>query len=353
MNHYPMRSTLPSRPSQRGVTLIELMIALVLSTLIALAAVSALVVARQGFTTVDSVSQLRDNGRFVSDIVQRLGVQAGFKDMVYATRTLTETATTIYPAPPIFGFNNSTSSATDPLNAATARAVGTPGYGSDVLILRYQSPETFPGSGVADTSMIDCMGNTVAAIPADRDDRMASILHVRISQGEPALMCTTVNPVTGAISAAQPIIAGVESFNVLYGVDDVIAGVATPVPVPLSPASAASAPTTNFDSVPDVYLRADQLNVAGDADGTNRNWRRVKSLRIGMILRGAPGSQQQANTAATRLYPLGPARSGASAAVGSALSSVNDPGTIFIPPIDGRMRHVVSFTVHLRNDLDI
>ena len=74
------------RSRQSGLTLVELMVALVISMLISLAAVSALVVSRQGFNTLDVTSQLRDNGRFVSDLVQRLGVQTGYKDIFYATR---------------------------------------------------------------------------------------------------------------------------------------------------------------------------------------------------------------------------------------------------------------------------
>jgi type IV pilus assembly protein PilW len=50
-----------SKP-HRGLTLIELLVAMALSLLVVLAAVSALVVARQGFSSVDASSQLRDNG---------------------------------------------------------------------------------------------------------------------------------------------------------------------------------------------------------------------------------------------------------------------------------------------------
>ena len=37
-------------------------------------------------------------------------------------------------------------------------------------------------------------------------------------------------------------------------------------------------------------------------------------------------------------------------AAGSAMSSTNDAGTAFTPAFDGRLRQVVTFTVHLRND---
>jgi type IV pilus assembly protein PilW len=105
-------------------------------------------------------------------------------------------------------------------------------------------------------------------------------------------------------------------------------------------------PTT---SVADRYLRADQMTVAANPVGTNANWRRVRSLRIGMILRGPAGSSPESTTQPT-LYPLGQAPDSNGGSAGSALSSASDPGTIYSPTADRRLRQVVTFTVHLRND---
>ena len=326
--------------NQRGFTMVELLVAMVISLLIALAAIAALTVTRQGFTTVDASSQLRDNGRFISDLIQRIGVQSGFKDTVNAAYPAPP-ATSAFatdPAPNITGFNNALVSPSDPLNTSTARVTGVAGYGSDILILRYQAAETFPGSGVADGSMIDCAGTSAATPASNRYNRMASVLHVRVSTGgEPALMCTTVDS-SGTIGTAQPIISGVENFQVLYGVDGVTAGTAPPV-----------TPTAvQNDTVPESYLRADQLVVAGNAIATNANWRRVRSMRIGIVLRGPVNSAQ--DTSAQTYYPFGPAPGSSGGAQGSALSSSNDPGTVFAPTADGRLRQVVTFTVHLRNE---
>lgn len=320
--------------NQRGFTMVELLVAMVISLLIALAAISALTVTRQGFTTVDASSQLRDNGRFISDLIQRLGVQSGFKDTVNAAYPAPagNTAPAVDPDPNITGVNNALVSASDPFNASTAR---TTLDGSDILILRYQAAETFPGSGVADGAMINCMGRSTTAPPAGRYDRIGSVLHVAISQGEPTLMCTVV---AGVGFDTQPLISGVENFQVLYGVDGVTAGTAPPV-----------TPTAvQNDTVPESYLRADQLVVAGNPIATNANWRRVRSLRIGIVLRG-PVNSAQDNTAQT-YYPFGPAPSSSGGAKGSAMSSGSDTGTVFTPTADGRLRQVVTFTVHLRND---
>ena len=136
---------------------------------------------------------------------------------------------------------------------------------------------------------------------------------------------------------AQPLVQGVESFQVLYGVDNVVPN---------------TAPTGITDSVPDRYLRADQLTVSGNVPATYANWRRVRSLRIGMVLRSQPGSA--VDTASQTFYPLGTSKSSASGTIGSAFAhAANDPGTVFTPAVDRRLRQVVTFTVHLRNSQDL
>lgn len=327
-----------SRHHQIGLTLVELLVALVISLLIALAAIAALTVTRQGFNAVDASSQLRDNGRFSADLLQRLGVQSGFRDLAYAAAETVTTAvegSTTNPDPNIFGFNNAKISASDPTHASDARTASEVGFGSDVLVMRYQSVETFPGSKVADGSMIDCAGNGSTTVYPDNYIREVSVLHVALSLGEPALMCTTIKISDGTITT-QPIIQGVENFQVLYGTDGVTPG---------------AAPTATTDSVPDRYLRADELTVASDAVGTNANWRRVRSLRIGMVLRGPANSAIDKTT--TTYYPFGLAKNSATGTPGLAMSqtvaSANDPGTVFTPALDGRLRQTITFTVHLRN----
>lgn len=325
----------PAMHTQSGLTLVELLVAMAISTVITVAAFSALIISRQGFIAVDVASQLRDNARFTTDLIQRLAVQTGYRDVQFITNPLVgAVGIPIAPPPNISGFNNALASATDPTNVSTPRTVGPTRDGSDILILRYQASETFPGSGVSDNTMIDCAGNPSTSLPVDPSDRVLSVLHVGVDdQGEPSLRCTTVNPTTG-IFTVQPVIRGVENFQVLYGVDNV-----TPNTAPVAGATT--------DDVPDRYLRADQMTVAADVLGTNANWARVRSIRIGMVLRGPPGSAQD-NVALT-FFPLGRAKNSSSGAVGSAMASANDPGTTFQPGADGRLRQVVTFTVHLRN----
>lgn len=319
---------------ERGMTLVELLVAMTISLIIVLAAVASLTMARRGFNTVDAASQLRDSGRFAADLIQRLGVQAGYKDIRYAGRPCLAGEPNCPPAPDVMGMDNALSSSTDPLNISTPRASGSVGYGSDILILRYQASELNPWifASPADNTMIDCAGFTGNGAPADRNDRMLSVLHVAVSSttGEPTLMCT-YKPPAGTFKV-QPIIDGVENFQVLYGVDGVVPS---------------TAPTATTDRVPERFLSASQMTVPGNAAATEANWRRVRSIRIGMVLRGPPNSAQGQTT--PTLYPFGPSSDSTGGLSGSALSSSSDPGTVFTPPSDGRLRQVVTFTVHLRN----
>ena len=326
-----------------GMTLVEVMVALVVGLLITLAAISSLIVTRQGFSTVDAASQLRDNSRFAADMIQRIALQAGFKDPLYAIappsqKDLADDLIGLIPAS-VTGFNNAKAK-TSELTTASARSSGEVGYGSDVLILRYQTAKlNNDASSTADGTMIDCAGNAINTIPIDRNDRMVSVFHVAVgSDGEPSLMCSR-SPNGLAPYSAQPIVQGVENFQVLYGVDGFT--------------SVNSSFTAATDSVPEKYLRADQIVVgtgsgATSSQATYNNWRRVRSIRIGMVLRGPPNSQQE--RVSQTFYPFGSGKNSSLGAAGSALSSTSDVGTVFTPAIDGRLRQVVTFTVHLRND---
>ncbi|MBK4736004.1 PilW family protein [Noviherbaspirillum pedocola] len=329
-------SAAQNRARQAGVTLIELMVAMAISLLIVLIAASAVVASKQGFMTVDAGAQLRDNTRFAVDLVQQVSVQAGYLDVAFATAAASPNAPASTIDAPITGFNNALvpANGSDPIsglasNSRTAAAGGCSdaadtacANGSDVLVLRYQSAEGLAGSGQSDQTMINCAGVPQTAAPATAQTRIVSIFHVaRTEGGEPSLMCTTQD--ASGNWTTEPVVRGVEGFQVLYGVDAVTAN---------------AAPTGTPDSVTDTYLRADQIVVPGDAAATNANWRRVRSLRIGLLVRGPRNSVQDRAGAMQPYYVLG-----------QAASSTGDTGAIFTPSDDGRLRQVATTTIHLRN----
>ncbi|MCS4509838.1 PilW family protein [Xylophilus ampelinus] len=326
----------------RGMTLIELMVAMSIGLVIALAAMAALSVARRGFTTVDSASQLRDNARYTRDILNRLIVQAGFVGVKYSTLSRKNDAN-LDPNPPpnIYGFNNAKPDVSNGLTASTASGVVN---NSDVLILRYQAEVGVPtasGAAVVDQSMVTCSGDTPGAAPSNRDNRMVSILYVGTgSSGEPALMCNDANDDSASITKpGQPLVEGVESFQVLYGIDGVTPGAPTPKTVTVGGVTMPNKP-----NIADRYLRADQLTVTSGTPASNQietynNWRRVRSIRLGIVLRGAPNSAQESSTPA--MNPFG------------AAANLGDNATILPAGTDGRLRQSITFTVHLRNYQDL
>lgn len=351
----PILITAMAQKKQRGFTLVELMVALALSLLVVAAAVSALLVSRQGFTSVDAASQLRDNTRFATDFITRLSVQSGFKDVAFIDTTsqslfsATDPAAALAPAYDtnlaIFGFNNAIiGTASDPLNTTNnsrdSNCSGTVGTdcanGSDILVMRYQTAEQSPGSNKVDNAMFNCAGVPQNSAATSISDNIESLLYVFVPTAtsatrEPTLMCKYRNS-SGATwaNAPTPLVQGVESFQVLYGTDGVVPNTA---PVAGQP-----------DTIPERYLRADELTVAGNDAATKNNWRRVRSLRIGLVVRGPVGSAQDTSTATT-LAPLG-----------VAFANTLDKQSTFTPipsTGDGRARQVVTFTVYLHNSQGI
>ncbi len=326
---------------QSGVTLVELMVAMAIGLVIILAAVFGLIFSKQGFMTIDAAAQLRDNGRFASEIITRVGVQAGFKDLAFALAATPDGTSPIGAVPSVSGFDNAIvptlSGVTNPLlslssHSRTPSSAGCSSStdtacanGSDILVLRFQTAELSPGTGVADKTMINCSGIPIPTAAAAIDDQVTNIFHVARSQGgEPALMCASQDE-TGNWTSS-PVVAGVESFQVLYGVDGV---------TPNAP------PTLVQDSVADRYLRAEQMVVSGNQDATNANWRRVRSLRIGLLVRASKFTAQDNSTTVGPHYPLG-----------KSMALAADPGTALQTDPDGRLRQVSTFTIHLRNAQD-
>jgi type IV pilus assembly protein PilW len=338
---------------QAGFTLVELMVALVIGLVVAIAAVASLVVARNGFTSVDTTAQLRENARFATDLMQRIIVQAGYEDASQnvINKKMAVIAHGEDPEPDIIGWNNAVFTSTtfppDTTNNSRNSACGgvsdsSCANGSDVLVVRYQGMNG-PDGVTADGSMINCAGIAEPAAPVtgNTESRAYSVFHVARSStsGEPTLMCSYRSAAGAWVTV--PMVSGVESFQVLYGTDEVVPSVA------LS-ASAAAIPS----SVPDRYLRADQLLVAGNPSATRANWRRVRSVRVGLVLRG-PVSSRMLRTAGTTwpYYPFGTPTTDAAKSM-YILSSSQDPGTQMNILEDGRMRlDGLTTTVYLHNRL--
>ena len=338
----PLRRSLIRQ--QSGLTLLELLVALGLGLIVVIIAAAALTMGQQGYRAVDATTALRDRERFATDLISRVIVQAGYQDFGTANVALRSTATALGndPEPDIFGWNNAVYKLPDDLLLSTSTKITTgnrPGdcgsvtdtsclNGSDVLLVRFQGVSSASGGAAADNTMINCAGQGEAGlVTGDLNERAISMFHVaRGTNGEPSLYCSYYTG--GAWVSPAPMIEGVETFQVLFGTDGVTAATV--------PSTAAG----TQDSVAERWLRADQLTVAGNASATRENWRRVRAVRVGMVLRAPAGSAQQSTTAT--FAPLG-----------ALYASSLDVGTNLSVAADRRLRLASTFTVHLRNDLTL
>lgn len=327
------RKQVTSRQKQAGLTLIELMVAMGLGLIVIVIAVAALQMGQQGYNTVDATTQLRDRERFAVDLLTRVVVQAGFQDFGADNLVLRSTAgnPNNSPEPDIYGWNNAVYATPSGLNLSQISSItnsnrpGSSGYGSDVLVVRFQGVGKTPGSLIADSSIINCAGQGErGSVLGDLNERAVSIFHLKQSvSGDPSLYCSYYDRTTTQW-VNTPLIEGVEAFQVLYGTDGV-----TPGTVPSN--------TAPMNTVSERWLRADQLTVPGSFVGTRENWRRVRAVRLGLVLRAPVGSAQQRVT--QPFYPLG-----------DLYDSAADVGSFITTPADGRLRMQTAITVQLRND---
>jgi type IV pilus assembly protein PilW len=319
-----IKITMHSRPErtrsfQQGLTLIELMVAVALLGLVTMATVALYSVNSQSYKTVDASQSLDDNGRFAFEVIGQAIRNTGYREFVSlnsqadgsnvstlaqnAFDTCTSTAST-EPCV-VLGFDNSkVTSPTSETDFGTAGSNASETNLSDSLALR------FYGSGAGNTgdgTIINCLGTGIPSpIGVGLTEVGLSLFWIRVTAGEPELVCTTRSMASGSWSrSTEQLVRGVETFQVVYGVD------------------------TDADSVPNRWVSA--ANV-----GT---WQNVRGIRIGMVMRGAPGSAQQ--FISQTYYPLGQ----------DFIGSSSEVGYTFVAPADGRLRRVYTTTFMLRNSL--
>jgi type IV pilus assembly protein PilW len=296
---------------QKGMTLIELMVAMVLMLLVTIATVALYSVSNQSYRTVDASQELQDTARYTFDIIGQAVRNAGFQDRVGPKRGADDKTDAIFGlgSPivwPIQGANNDTiASSTSNTDFGTSSAGG----GSDTLVARFFGSSSAATPNAANSFMVDCSGRAIP-YPTDNADLGVSAFYVTTVEGEPELSCKSYNPTTTFYSSSS-VARGVESFQVMYGYD------------------------SNADFVVDRWVSAQDVTAA--------NWGKVLAVRVGIVVRGAPGSAQAASpTAADNvMYPLGE----------SFVGSSTEAGMKYTPTFDGRLRKAFSATFLVRNTL--
>jgi type IV pilus assembly protein PilW len=339
-----MTTRFPSlaRVRQSGVTLTELMIALVLGALVVLAATAMVVTSRGTYRTQDEGTRLSESSRFALSLVNRVVRLAGYTNfgddpssIPPSYRQADYTAWVAAPdayafnGPQIVGANNSKPGGAASLNNSDALTIRF--YGTSVP----ETPTNATG-GTADGNVLDCSGNAVPQ-PANNEVAYSSARDYNVlfvdadTDGEPALKCTrqiydatTGNPLLA--TDTQTLIRGVEDFQVLYA--EVIAQ---------------PPPNQDLDINPPLAI-VYRTGIGGGNPVSN--WQNVIGVKVAMLLRSEVGARADPEPATTvyhlfgNLYPAGS----------------SDPGTDFSLASVGvadrtRMRRVVQTTIDLRNHI--
>lgn len=325
MQANPIDSNVRGRPNQDGLTLVELMVAITVSMFIVLAATGLLLSTKSGYITQTDHVQILDTGRFAIEIIARM-----LRQSAYANWDAVEGS--VVAADSIgAGISGMDAKSLKGRTAGIDSPVGKSVNGSDVLAIRYFGV----GSGRnGDGTVLNCAGFGVGAasgaVSTDQDRDLSAFYVAEDSTGEPELYCKYRGDDGWA---SQAIARGVESFQVLYGLD------------------------TDGDAMPNRFMNAtaiDALDSALDPDGqdvTGRaiarknqsHWRKVVAVRVALLVRGA--------------HPAGSGKSaGEYDLFGKAYADANqasDPGvrikeSRLHKDIRTRERRVFSATIQLR-----
>ncbi|MES2150303.1 MAG: PilW family protein [Pseudomonadota bacterium] len=302
-----------------GATLPELMVALAVGLLVLLLAAVLLATANAGYLAQADNAGIDDAGRYALEAIARAVRQAG-----HTNWDSEEGGIGFDPAAParVAGLDNhSVRRAGEALDGVLAGAVN----GSDVLALHFEGA----GDGAeGDGSALNCGGFGVG-----RQEQGWSIFYVaRSAAGEAELRCKY----RGAGDwGADALVAGVDSFQVLYGVD-------TDVPP---------------DGLANQYLNAtaiDALDAALALEGADAraraadlrrktHWKRVSSVKVGLLLHGA---RHAASRAEPIVYDLFGAAYGA---VGDADLGTRVDEARLPDGLQARERKLFAATIALHN----
>lgn len=210
-----MRSKGFSPRRHYGFTLLELLISVTLALLLTAAITSVFLGSRQSFRTNEGVSQVQEEGRFISLLMGPIVRQAGYlPDPVINQND----PTTIFTSPnllAVFGTNDTTS------GLPAYRSFSSTGVlaSTDVLEVAFSGRNT---TAPADTPLKTCLGDTVNA-----SQIAVNVFYISqpASDPVPSLYCYSnivaagSSPITTGTVRNEPMIAGIRNMQALYGVD--------------------------------------------------------------------------------------------------------------------------------------
>ncbi|MFZ4876898.1 PilW family protein [Janthinobacterium sp. Mn2066] len=312
---------------QRGMSLVELLVALGLGAMLILAASAMLLAASASYADQAANARLSDNGRYALDTIARAVRQTAYVNWDAGAAPLMHAP---YGSANIAGLDaRSLGKNSDGISLPLTNAV----HGSDVLALRYDGAGKDAGG---DGSVLNCAGFGVGAADTQAQRGWSIFYVARDDAGDAELRCKYRSASGGW--GADAIIRGVDSFQVLYGLDT-------------------DAPP---DGVPNQYVNASELAardaaltlVGADAAARQRDlhqrthWKRVASVRVALLLHGETGNASAAQLGPAQFDLFGAAYADAYGATDAGVRIVRAS----LPLLQqGRHYHLVQLTIMLRN----
>jgi type IV pilus assembly protein PilW len=308
---------------QGGLTIVELMISITLGLFIVLAASALLLSAKASYITQDEGARVQETGRYALEVLARAVRQTGYENWDQDTAAILNVPGL---SASLSGLDaRSLKEADHGIDVPVAKSVN----GSDVLAIR------FIGSGASpngDGTMLNCAGFSVPAPASLEADRGWSIFYVANDKnGEPELRCKYDGKTSWN---SEAIASGVESFQVLYGID------------------------TDGDGLPNRYLTATNISDLDDElilDGPNAvaraldrniktNWKKVVVIKVALLVRSAVRTQGNAPANLYDLFGKDYADMHAANDIGTRISESSMAATQ-----RNRFRKVFALTIQLRN----
>ncbi|MFT5644815.1 MAG: type IV pilus assembly protein PilW [Janthinobacterium sp.] len=321
-----------ARRRQPGFSLAELMIAVALGLLVTLVASALLVSSSAAYLEQGEALQLDDGGRYALEIIGRSIRQAGYvhRDGA-AAPVMAEVSDNGY----ISGLDASRVSArsagiTDALSGGASGVMHGVINGSDVLALRYfGAGPGFHGDG----SVQNCGGFGVGAASSEQERGWSIFYVAEDADGEAELRCKYRGENGWSAGA---IVRGVDSFQVLYGID---------TDVPPDGLANRYLNATAIDAI-DMALPLVGADLASrDRDKNSKtSWKRVVSIKLALLLHGGRGSRPENVPLQFDLF--GQAYS---AAQGLDDRGVHIDEGALAPALRARARKLVEATIVLRN----
>lgn len=302
-----------------GVGLVEMLVALTIGMVVTLASAAMLVTANGDYLHHGATVRLNDGGRYAIELIGQALRQSAYADAA-------EPGGAAPPAEEGAGIDGLDAHSVTRTGPGIADARASSVNGSDVLAVRFGGA----GTGAGDGSIVDCAGFAVGA-----SQQGWSIFYVAPGDdGEAELRCKYRTDSGGW--SADAVVRGIDSFQVLYGVD-------TDTPV---------------DGVANRYLNAtavraldDALIVAGASAAERERerrrqsyWHRVVAVRVALLLHGESGTRIGDAPMAYDLF----------GSDYTAAAQGGDPGTRIdeaaLPaPMRARSRRLFEAAVSLRN----